>query len=210
MGSCQRILRGRATKCKSVVAGIKNLYLVPFGSLGTVTLDQWKRIQSFTGTAYAFKFEVYKDATLTQNVMSSFNNGTTFVTQTLDVTLKQIDYVTDDMMMDFAWSKYHIIVEDNNGDFMFLGYEFGYNSVSIDSVTGKVMTDFIGYNLVFNFEEKRLANQLVGSLEDLGFNIIDNPYEYSVILFGERVVVDGGEFDAEGCILGDLEDLNSN
>lgn len=207
MASCQRLLRGRATKCKSVVAGINNLYLVPFGSLGTVTLDRWSRIESFTGSPYAFKFEVYKDSTLTQNLMSSFNNGTTFVTQTLNVTLKQIDFVTDDMMMDFAWSKYHIIVEDNNGDFMFLGYEFGYNSVSIDSVTGKVMTDFIGYNLVFNFEEKRLANQLTTDLASLGFTVIDEPYEYYVILFGERVVDDGGDFEAEGCLLNEVSDL---
>lgn len=206
MGSCQKILRGRATKCKSVVAGINNIYLIPFGSLGNVSLDRWKRIQSFDGTSYAFKFEVYGDSILTQNVLNSFNNGTTFVQQKLDVTLKQIDFVTDEMIMDFAWSKYHIIAEDNNGVFMFLGYEFGYNNVTVDSITGKKMNEFIGYNLSFNFEEKRLANQLIGSLVDLGFTIIDNPYEYSVILFGERVEGDGGVFEAEACVLNDLED----
>jgi hypothetical protein len=89
---------------------------------------------------------------------------------------------------------------------MFLGYEFGYNNVTVDSITGKKMNEFIGYNLSFNFEEKRLANQLIGSLVDLGFTIIDDPYEYSVILFGERVEADGGLVEAEDCVANDLKD----
>ena len=102
------------------------------------------------------------------------------------------------------WSKYHIIAEDNNGVFMFLGYEFGYNNVTVDSITGKKMNEFIGYNLSFNFEEKRLANQLIGNLVDLGFTVIDDPYEYTVILFGERVETDGGLVEAEDCVANEL------
>ena len=79
MGSCQRLLRGRAKKCKSVVAGIKNIYLVPFDTLGDVTLDDYRRISAVTNNPNAFQFEVFRDSNLTQNVISSYNNVTTYV-----------------------------------------------------------------------------------------------------------------------------------
>ena len=173
MGSCQRLLRGRAKKCKSVVAGIKNIYLVPFDTLGDVTLDDYRRISAVTNNPNAFQFEAFRDSNLTQNVISSYNNGTTYVEQVIEVALKQTDYLTDDMVMDFAWSKYYIIVEDNNGSLMFCGYEYGYNSAGASVETGKEMTDFIGYNLTFNFEEKYLANYLNGTLAAVGFNVVE-------------------------------------
>jgi hypothetical protein len=173
MASCQRLLRGRATKCKSSVGGVKNLYLVPYDTMGDVVLDEYRRIVSVSNNPNAFQFEAYKDSTLTQNVMSSFENGTTFVDQIVDITLKQLDYITDDMVMDFAWSRYHIIVEDNNGNLLFCGYEFGYNSAGAAVVTGKTLVDFTGYNVTFTFKEKRLANYLDGSLAEVGFNVVE-------------------------------------
>lgn len=173
MASCQRLLRGRAKKCKSVVGGVKKLYVVPIDTLGTVTLDEYKRITNVSNEPYAFEFDVHNDSTLTQNVFSSQLNGTTYVEQIVEVSLKQLDYMTDDMIMDFAWSRYYIIVQDNNDNLLFCGYEYGYEFAEASVETGKEMGDFTGYNLTFNFKEKRLANYISGTLAEAGFVVVE-------------------------------------
>jgi len=198
---------GRALRCKTSVGGIKNIYFVPFGSMGTVTLDNWNRIQAVTGSPYAFKFEVLRDADLDQRIQSSAVNGTTFVEQTLKATLKQLDFATDNAIMKLSYSRPHIIVEDLNGNYFMIGYKNGVDMRTSNVKTGRAMGDLSGYELTFTGEEKLLANYLVGTPLDLGFDVVDDSYEYFVDLFIARVLGDGGSVEATDCALEDLADL---
>lgn len=201
---------GRALRCKDSVGGIKNVYFIPFNTMGIVTLDKWSRIEAVSGTPYAFKFEVIRDADLNQNVLSSEENGTTFVSQELKVTLKSIDFVTDDFIMKLSYSRPHTIIEDLNGNFFLIGYKNGVTTSSTNVKTGRSMGDLSGYEITINGKEKLLANYLIGSPSDLGFSVIDNSYEYFVDLFQARVLGDAGAIEAINCVLNDLSQMASN
>ena len=83
---------GRKEPCKDSVGGIKNIYFVDFGDLGTVTLTD-DEITNMTGTAgnlTAYKYEVKGASSLEQTVTASRETGTTFYDQTLNITLKKL------------------------------------------------------------------------------------------------------------------------
>lgn len=164
---------GRALKCTDVVGGIKNIYFVPFDTMGTVTIDDYSRITAVSNNPNAYQFQVTRDADLDQTVTSSSLSGTTYVQQVLRATLKQLDYITDDSVMKLAYSKPHIIVEDMNSNFFLLGLRNGSDMRTANARTGRAMGDLSGYQLVFTCEELRLANYIAGSLASVGFNVVE-------------------------------------
>lgn len=164
---------GRALKCQDIVGGINNIYLVPFGTMGTVTLDTYQRITSVSGSPNAYQYEVTRDADLNQVVTSNYINGSTFVEQTINATLKQLDYITDEQVMRMAKSRPHIIIEDMNNNLFMLGYENGADMTTTNVVTGRAMGDLAGYQVSFVCREKRLANYLDGTLASVGFIVIE-------------------------------------
>lgn len=164
---------GRALKCHDIVGGINNIYFVPYGTMGTVTLDSYNRITSVSNQPNAYQFEVTRDCDLTQAVTSNVLNGSTYVEQTLRATLKQLDYITDDVIMKLAYSKPHIIIEDMNGNLYMLGYENGNDMTTTNVVTGRAMGDLAGYQMTFVSNEKRLANYINGTLASVGFIVIE-------------------------------------
>ena len=76
---------GRKEPCKDSVGGIKNVYFVDFGKLGTVTVAN-DEITNMTGTTIggsansltAYKYELKGGSSLEQTVTSSRETGTTF------------------------------------------------------------------------------------------------------------------------------------
>ena len=64
---------GRKEPCKDVVGGIKNLYFVDFGDLGTVTLtdDEITNMTGASGALTARKYELKGNSSLEQTVNSS-------------------------------------------------------------------------------------------------------------------------------------------
>ena len=83
---------GRKEPCKDVVGGLKNVYFVDFGDLGTVTLtdDEITNMTGSSGDLTAFKYELKGNSSFEQAITSSRENGTTFVEQTLTLTLKKL------------------------------------------------------------------------------------------------------------------------
>lgn len=164
---------GRALKCQDIVGGINNIYFVPFGTMGTVTLDTYNRITAVSGSPNAYQYEVTRDCDLNQTVTSNASNGSTYVQQTLNATLKQLDYFTDEQVMRLAYSRPHVIIEDMNNNLYLLGYENGLDMTTTNVVTGRAMGDLAGYQMSFSSSEKKLANYIDGTLSSVGFIVIE-------------------------------------
>jgi len=83
---------GRKEPCKDVIGGLKNIYFVDFGGLGTVTLtdDEITNLTGASGSLTAFKYEVKGNSSFEQTITSSRETGTTFFDQTLTLTLKKL------------------------------------------------------------------------------------------------------------------------
>jgi|SRR5210317_497375 len=158
---------GRKEPCKDVVGGIKNLYFVNYGDLGTVTItddvsgESITNITGYTGDVAGdltcYKYEVKGNSSLEQTVNSSRENGTTFYEQTLNLTLKKLSKLDNKQLKLMAYGRPHVAVEDYNGNFMMVGLEHGADVSGGTVVTGAAMGDLSGYTLTLTGMETKPA-----------------------------------------------------
>ena len=167
---------GRKEPCKDSVGGIKNVYFVDFGGLGTVTIAN-DEITNLTGTTIggsansltAFKYELKGGSSLEQTVTASRETGTTFFEQTLNITLKKLTKEDNKELRLMAYGRPHIAIEDFNGNVFMMGLENGADVSGGTVVSGTAMGDMSGYTLTFSAQEKQLANFMDSDTKDIDF-----------------------------------------
>jgi hypothetical protein len=150
---------GRKEPCKDVVGGIKNVYFVDFGGLGTVTEDDdITNMTGVSGDLDAFKYEVKGNSSFETNITASRENGTTFFEQTLNLTLHKLTKEDNKELKLLAYGRPHVVVEDYNGNCMLMGLEHGADVSGGTIVTGAAMGDLSGYTLTLTAMERKPAN----------------------------------------------------
>lgn len=153
---------GRLEPAKDKVGGLKAVYFTNFEPL-TVTRasgdDHITDIQNAANDAdiTGLKYDLRGNSSLESTINSSRENGTTFFTQTLNLTLKGLTKETQKEVKLMAYGRPHIIVEDNNGSYWLIGEEHGCEVTGGTIVTGAAMGDLYGYTLTFTAEEVRPA-----------------------------------------------------
>jgi hypothetical protein len=165
---------GRIEPCKDSVGGLKNLYFVNYGDLGTITYDVTNTdvIDSVAGTPDAYKYEIKGASSFTQNIQSSRDTGTTAFEQVVEVTLKKLTIADHKELKILAFGRPHVIVEDYNGNFFLAGLEHGAEVTGGTIVTGTAMSDLSGYTLTLTGMERTPANFLGDTLAAVGFTVI--------------------------------------
>lgn len=154
---------GRKVPCKSAVGGIKSVYFADFGTLGAATISSGE-ITAFAGTPTWFEFDVKGNSSLETTVNSSRENGTTFYTQTLNLTLTFLDKATQEELKLLAHARPHVAVEDYNGNFFLVGLEHGAEVTGGTIVTGAAMGDLSGMTLTFEGQETAPAYFVVSTV----------------------------------------------
>jgi len=170
------IVRGRLEPCKDSVGGLKAVYFVNFGDLGDITYDATDTdvITAVAGTPSAYKFDVRGASTYTENIQSSRENGTTMFEQVLELTLKKLTKEDHKTIKLLSFGRPHILIEDNNGNVLLSGLEFGGDVTGGTIVTGGAMGDLSGYTLSFTGMEKAPANFIAnGDIDAAGFIVPD-------------------------------------
>ena len=148
---------GRSLGCKSSVGGLKAIYFADYGTLGTATIVAGE-ITGFSGlTIDWFKYEIKGASTLENTITSSRENGTTFYTQNLNITLPILDKATQEEIKILSVSRPHVAVEDYNGNFFLVGLENGAEVTGGTIVTGAAMGDLSGFTLTLEGQEKAPA-----------------------------------------------------
>ena len=164
---------GRKEPCKDVVGGLKNVYFVDFGNLGTVTLtnDEITNITGLNqdGNLTAFKYELKGNSSFEQAITSSRENGTTFVEQTLTLTLKKLTKEDNKELKLLAYGRPHVAVEDYNGNVFMMGLEHGAEVTGGTISTGAAMGDLSGYTLTMAASEISPANFMDSDTKDVDF-----------------------------------------
>lgn len=155
------LTRGRKEPCKDVVGGLKNVYFVDFGDLGTVTKTD-DEITNMTGDSSndltTFKYELKGNSSFEQTVNASRENGTVFYEQTLNLTLKKLTKEDNKELKLLAYGRPHVAVEDYNGNVFMMGLEHGADVSGGTIVTGAGMADLSGYTLSLTAMEREPAN----------------------------------------------------
>ena len=168
------ITKGRTLPCKNSVGGLKNVFILDYGSVvadltpssGTVTLPT-------DGTAEFFKFEIKGNSSLETAVTSSRENGTTFYESTLNLTFTYLDVATQEELKLLNAGRAHYVVETYNGDYLLIGKEHGAEVTGGTIVTGAAMGDLSGYTLTLTGQEKIPANFVDATISASASNISD-------------------------------------
>ena len=147
---------GRLEPCKSNVGGIDKIYFVNFGDFGDVTLaSDDNEITDVTGSFDAFEYEVKSTATtFEQTINSSRDNGTTFFTQTINITLKNLTKEMHKELKLMAYGRPHVVISDRNGNNFVAGLNRGCEVTGGTIVTGGAMGDLSGYTVTLTAEEE--------------------------------------------------------
>lgn len=147
---------GRLEPCKSNVGGIDKIFFVNFGDFGDVTLgSDDNEITDVTGSFSAYEYEVKATGnTFEQTINSSRDNGTTFFTQTVNLTLKNLTKEMHKELKLMAYGRPHVVVLDRNGNSFVAGLNRGCEVTGGTVVTGGAMGDLSGYTITLTAEEE--------------------------------------------------------
>jgi len=143
---------GRSLPCKSAVGGLKTVYFADYGTLGTATIAAGE-ITALSGTPSWYQYDIKGNSSLETTVNSSRENGTTFYTQTLNLTLTYLDKATQEEIKLLAAARPHVAIEDYNGNFFLVGLEHGAEVTGGTIVSGAAMADLSGFTLTFEAME---------------------------------------------------------
>jgi len=166
--SCS-IANGRLEPCKDAVGGIDAIYFINFGDYAYPTdvtyVTGTDTIEAVANVTSLYKYELKGANTFDQVITSSRENGTTFVEQTLTVTLKKQDAATHKNVKLLSYGRPNIVVRNRNGQFFLAGIEHGMELTTANVMNGSAMGDLSGYTLTLVGTEKLLANLLDCSSE---------------------------------------------
>ena len=156
------LTKGRLVPCKDVVGGIRAVYFVDFGDLGTITLTN-DEITNISGTFSAYQYLVKGNSSFEQTFNSSRDNGTTFFTQTLNLTLTKLTKEDNKELKLLAYGRPYVVVQDYNGNAFLMGMVNGAEVTGGTIVTGAAMGDLSGYTLTMEGQETMPANFINGA-----------------------------------------------
>jgi hypothetical protein len=151
------VTAGRLLPCKSAFGGIKSVFFAEFPVVATfetsdaATLNE---VTGFTDSPTWFQYEVKGNSSLETTITSSRENGTTFYTQTLNLTLTYLDNLTKNQIQLLVTGRPIVVVEDYYGHLFLCGYENGMDSSGGTITTGAAAGDLSGFTLVMEGMEE--------------------------------------------------------
>lgn len=160
------LTQGNSLPCRSSVGGIAEIYIAELANKNVLTTTSGV-ITAFT-MASTKKFWTYfmekEDATFTDTITVSAENGTKYSEQTGTFTIKQLTSANRNELELLAQNKVMVIAKDNNGTYWLYGESNGLDVTSIAATTGKAMGDMSGYTITFAGKETVSAKAVTGSL----------------------------------------------
>jgi len=145
---------GRKLPCKSAFGGIKKVLFADFGGITAVSIDATTKEATITGSPTFYAYDVKGNSSLETTVTSSRENGTTFYTQSLNLTLTFLDAKTQAELQTLAVARPYIVVQDYYGNNFLCGYENGMECTGGTVVTGAAAGDLSGFTLTFEGMEE--------------------------------------------------------
>ena len=147
---------GRKVPCKSAFGGIKTVFMANFGTITGLTIDATtKEVTALAGSPTWYQYDVKGNSSLETTVTSSRENGTTFYTQTLNLTLTFLDAKTQAELQTVAVARPYVVVEDYYGNSFLCGFENGMELTGGTTVTGAAAGDLSGFTITMEGMEER-------------------------------------------------------
>jgi hypothetical protein len=156
------LTKGREIPCKDVTGGLYRITFINYGDMGDIAFTD-DEITDISGTFTAYVYEVKGNSSFEQAFNSSRENGTTFFTQTLNITLPKLTKEDNKQLKLMAYGRPQVVVQDNNGNAFMMGLNYGAEVTGGTIVTGAAMGDLSGYTLTLEAQEQLPANFIAGA-----------------------------------------------
>jgi len=148
------LTKGRTLGCRDSIGGIKQIAIMAHGDKGTVTIGADGQVTSIGTSLTMFSYELPKHTgSLTDNIISSVENGTVFYEQVLAATLHKLTAADRAEIALIAKNRLLIAVLDNNDNCFMMGLDNGAEITAGTIVTGVAKGDMNGYTLEAKAEE---------------------------------------------------------
>lgn len=159
--------------CRDNVGGLMTMWITDFSNIASVTSNTGDTITQISGSGTFYEFQLIRTSSQhTETVNASLENGTVFYQGETVTYFAKLEQAKRNILKTLAQSqKLAIVIEDNNGDYFYLGQTYGCFISAGTSVTGKALGDQNGYNLTFQYLEPNPMNQLSGSLASIAQGI---------------------------------------
>ena len=150
------VTAGRLLPCKSAFGGVKSVYFADFPVEATFDATEATKneVTGFTDSPIWYQYEVKGNSSLETAITSSRENGTTFYTQTLNLTLTFLDNLTKNQVQLIAAGRPVVVVEDYYGHLFLCGYENGMELTGGTIVTGTAPGDLSGFTMTLEGMEE--------------------------------------------------------
>lgn len=151
--------------CRDNVGGLKTVWISDFCNIDSITQSTGDTITQISGTGTFYCFELIRTSSQhTETVNASLENGTVFYGGELVTYFSKLDQDKRNILKTLAQSqRLAIIIEDNNGEYFYLGQTYGSYVSAGTSVTGLALGDRNGYNITFAYLEPNPMNALSGT-----------------------------------------------
>lgn len=157
--ACDLLSAGRLRECKKGIGGNTTAYLFQF-TKDAFTVANGIATAINPSVTEVFAYELEGDLnTLVENKPSDRNNGTSINTQTLTISLKQLDAATTAQMNILTHNYVMAVVETRAGKYKAVGIQEGID-FTVETNTGGAMEDFNGYTLTGVSKTPLLAPEL--------------------------------------------------
>lgn len=163
------ITSGESLGCSDSIGGIKKVYIV--GNGGTVTGYTYDADGAITGATSTTGTTIYGFAlkrgvsSLTQTLNKSFENGTVFFEQVLNIVLYKYDVEKRNKLKVLSQNDTLQIIAVDQNDVKYLLGQVNYCYLSAgDATSGQALGDRNGFSLTFTAQEFEPARIIEGEL----------------------------------------------
>ena len=164
MAACN-LSQGRQEQCKESIGGIQGVYFLNF-TTGSFTKNGDLEVTALPSGSTVYYYELKgANNSYTETVNSSRDNGTTFFSQELSMTLKKLTNEMTTQLKLLAYGRPQVIVWTKNGESLLVGEVQGAELTGGTIQTGAALGDLYGYTITMTGEEKLPAAFLSGSTQ---------------------------------------------
>lgn len=160
---------GASLDCSDSVGGIKTVYILggTTPSIDELTVDGDGAITLIEGVGTLYQFELKRNtSSLTQNLVKSYENGTVYFEQVLEMVLYKYDVDKRNQVRLLAQNdNLKVIAVDQNDVQYYLGEVRGMYLSAGEIASGLALGDRNGFTLTFTAEEPEMARVVIGVLE---------------------------------------------
>ena len=164
--ACAQTLAGIVRDCNPNMGGLRSVYLANFADVDslTVTSSVVTAITMVSSKKF-YKYEFVRNtASMSSNYAVNAENGTTYVETDLLMVFNRMDTTKRLEIVALAQGELVAIVEDNNGNMWYLGYDEPLTLNAGDGLTGTARADRNGYSVTLRDNSREMPMSFTGTI----------------------------------------------